>query len=47
MARYTAEEALGVICDEFDSGGELDIEEDLSFPLPDPEDDDEMEVAPH
>ena len=34
MARYTAEEALEMIRNEFDSRGELDIEEDLSFPLP-------------
>ena len=44
MARYTAEEAIGLICNEFDSGGELDIEEELNFPLPDPYDDDEMEM---
>ncbi len=34
MAMYTVEEALGMISDEYDSGGELDIEEDPSFPLP-------------
>ena len=33
MARYTAEEALCML-EEFDSGGELDIEEDPLFPLP-------------
>ena len=33
MVRYIVEEALEMICDEFDSRGELVIE-DLSFPLP-------------
>ena len=46
MARYTAEEALEMICDESDSGGELDIEEDLSFPLPHLSDDNEGEPSP-
>ena len=41
MSRYTAEEALEMICDQFDSGGELDIEEDFRFPLPHPSDDDD------
>ena len=34
MAMCTAEEASQMIWDDFDSGGELDIEEDPSFPLP-------------
>ena len=46
MARYTREEALEMILDEFDSGGELEIEEDVSFPLPHRGGDDEMEPSP-
>ena len=47
MARYTAQEALEMICDEFHSGGELDIEEDLRFPLPHLSDeDDERDPSP-
>ena len=39
---YTAEEAVEMICD----GGELDIAEDLSFPLPHLSDDDKGEPSP-
>ena len=39
MARLNDEQVLGMLFDDdFDSGGESDIEEDPAFPLPQPED---------
>lgn len=43
MARYTTEEALDMLYDDFDSSGEVDIEED---PLPYCEDEQDGESSP-
>ena len=50
MATYTAQEAIDLLDSSFsdllDSGGEEEIEEDPSFPLPRPDSDSEDEVGP-
>jgi len=45
MAMYTTEEALEMICQEYDSGGEIDIEEDWRFPLQHTEDDSDVDMG--
>jgi len=45
MALYTTEEALEMICQEYDSGGEIDIEEDWRFPLQHTEDDSDVDMG--
>ena len=45
MTSYTVDEVLGMICDEYDSGGENDIDEDWSFPLPHSEDEGDVEMG--
>ena len=41
---YTTEEALEMICQEYDSGGEIDIEEDWRFPLQHTQDDSDVDM---
>ncbi len=48
MSLLTAEQALEMVfmsdADDFDSGGELDIEEDPAFPLPHGDDSSDSEI---